>query len=116
MAADFDERVPVGRGTQTRGPGRSRPRRRLLRAGPQRTPCAREWVEVRWHLVLPEDSRAGALRRQRVVRLAREAAEQGALPTVDDLAQALGVNAKTIKRDLAALRAAGQAVRTRGAR
>jgi DNA-binding SARP family transcriptional activator/tetratricopeptide (TPR) repeat protein len=120
---DFDERVPLVRAVAAaRAAWQIAPVTvRLPRAGvpsgrPLRTD---EWVEVRWHLALPDEAAAtdkAALRRQRVVRLAREATEQGALPTVEDLAHALGVNVKTIKRDLAALRAAGQTVRTRGTR
>lgn len=48
---------------------------------------------------------AVALRRTRVARLLAEAHAQGARPTVADLATALGVSARTIQRDLAALRA-----------
>ena len=57
-----------------------------------------------------------ARRRHRLQRLLTEAEAQGAAPTVDDLARALGVSRATVKRDLAALRQAGMAVRTRGAR
>jgi len=45
-----------------------------------------------------------ALRRSRLVRMLREAKMQGARPTVDHLADALGVSPRTIKRDLTALR------------
>jgi len=78
-----------------------------------------EWVEVAWTVEAPEDatiSRKTARRQHRLLRLLREAAEQGAAPTVDHLAQALGVSRATIKRDLAALRRAGHEVHTRGSR
>ncbi|KPJ50882.1 MAG: hypothetical protein AMJ38_01275 [Dehalococcoidia bacterium DG_22] len=86
-----------------------------------------EWVQVTWTVTAPEDegvsgkacpehSRRVARRHHKLLRLLREAAEQGAAPTVPDLAAALRVGARTIERDLAALRAAGHDVRTRGAR
>ena len=96
-------------------------RLRLPRAG---APTGRplrddEWVEVVWTVAALEDETiAGkvARRRHRLLRLLREAKEQGAAPTVDDLAAALEVSRATIKRDLAALRRAGHEVRTRGSR
>ncbi len=45
-----------------------------------------------------------ALRRTRLARLQREAEAQGARPTITQLAEALGVSPRTIKRDLVALR------------
>ncbi len=78
-----------------------------------------EWVTVRWTVHAPEDDAIEhkvARRRHRLQRLLTEAEAQGAAPTVDDLARALGVSRATVKRDLAALRQAGMAVRTRGAR
>ncbi|MGD8968231.1 MAG: DUF1670 domain-containing protein, partial [Anaerolineae bacterium] len=65
----------------------------------------------------PEDEKIPgkiARRRGRILRLLREAAEQSAAPTVADLADALETSARTIKRDLAALRTQGHDVRTRG--
>ncbi|MBN1813522.1 MAG: tetratricopeptide repeat protein [Anaerolineae bacterium] len=53
-------------------------------------------------------------RHLQLLRLLREAADQSATPTVPDLAQALGVGVRTVERDLAALRAAGHEVHTRG--
>ena len=76
-----------------------------------------EWVEVTWTHFAPEDSlieRKAAQRHHRLLRLLREAGEQSAAPTVDDLAAVLDVTSRTVKRDLAALRAAGYDVRTRG--
>jgi hypothetical protein len=76
-----------------------------------------EWVEVVWTVAAPEDDAvAGKVdrRRHRLLRLLRQAAEQGATPTVVDLAAALDAGERTIKRDLAALRKAGHEVHTRG--
>jgi len=67
----------------------------------------------------PEDEEIaakGARRQHRLQRLVQEAQDQGASPTVDDLAGVLDVSRATIKRDLAALRRAGHRVRTRGSR
>ncbi|MCA9976626.1 MAG: DUF1670 domain-containing protein, partial [Anaerolineales bacterium] len=54
-----------------------------------------------------------AQRRCRLQRLAAEARAQGAAPTHADLAQALGVNVRTIERDSAALETAGTPLFTR---
>jgi tetratricopeptide (TPR) repeat protein len=86
-----------------------------------------EYVEVTWTLAAPEDQGIGhearpeqhreiTRRRLRIIRLLREAAEQSAAPTVADLATALEISTRTIKRDLAALRAEGHDVHTRGSR
>ena len=94
-----------------------------------------EYVEVTWTVAAPEDdevsgkawpelglnavegqSQRVARRRHRLLRLLRQAREQGAAPTVDDLAAALEMSRATIKRDLAALRQAGHAAQTRGSR
>ncbi len=55
-----------------------------------------------------------ALRRSRIQRLTREAQEQGALLTQEDLARLLCASRSTIKRDIAQLRAEGLDVPTRG--
>ncbi|RME86400.1 MAG: DUF1670 domain-containing protein [Caldilineae bacterium] len=78
-----------------------------------------DFIPVRWTISHPDDERIrgkGPRRRHRLLRLLNEAAEQGAAARVIDLAQALGVSDKTIKRDLAVLRASGHAVETRGSR
>lgn len=78
-----------------------------------------EWVAVTWTPLLPEDEGIPdrlARRRHRLQRLLQEAAAQDAAPTVEDLAAALRVDARTVKRDLAALRAAGHTTPTRGRR
>ena len=56
----------------------------------------------------------GALRRSKIQRLTREAQDQGALLTQEDLARLLCTSRSTIKRDIAQLRAAGLDVPTRG--
>jgi biotin operon repressor len=55
-----------------------------------------------------------ALRRSKIQRLTREAQEQGALLTQEDLVRLLCTSRSTIKRDIAQLRAEGIAVPTRG--
>ncbi|HNS50706.1 MAG TPA: AAA family ATPase [Anaerolineae bacterium] len=94
---------------------------RLPRAGvPTGRPLrVEEFVTVTWTVDAPEDSTVAgkvAIRRGRLGRLLREAAEQGAAPTVDDLAAALGASGPTVRRDLAALRRVGYPLETRGSR
>jgi hypothetical protein len=55
-----------------------------------------------------------ALRCSKIQRLTREAQEQGALLTQEDLARLLCTSRSTIKRDIAQLRSAGVDVPTRG--
>lgn len=55
-----------------------------------------------------------ALRRIRIQRLLAEALEQSAVATQEDLAQALHVSVRTIKRDCAALQTQGIYLPTRG--
>jgi hypothetical protein len=57
---------------------------------------------------------AVALRRERLRRLLEEALEQGGVATQEDVARALQVSVRTIRRDCAALRAAGERLPTRG--
>ncbi len=100
------------------------PRRVLFRLPRADAPTGRplrddEWVEVAWTVDAPEDraiSGKVARRRHRLLRLLEEAREQRAAPTVSRLAEALGVSERTLKRDLAALRAAGHPISTRGQR
>jgi tetratricopeptide (TPR) repeat protein len=79
-----------------------------------------ELVEVVWTVAEPEQCEVGraankaATRQERLLRLCVEASAQGAEPTVGDLAEALGVTARTVDRDIAALRAAGETLVTRG--
>ena len=63
--------------------------------------------------VLSREGRAG-MRRGRILRLTEEAIEQGGVLTQEDLARALGVEARTIRRDVCALEAEGHLVHTRG--
>jgi len=67
----------------------------------------------------PDDLQAmrdgvGALRRSKIQRVTREAQEQGALLTQEDLARLLCASRSTIKRDIAHLRGEGVDVPTRG--
>jgi hypothetical protein len=55
-----------------------------------------------------------ALRRTRILRLLSEAVDQGAAATQEDLAQALQVSVRTIKRDCALLRSQGTYLPMRG--
>ncbi len=96
---------------QVRLPADSAPTGRSLRDD--------EHVEVTWTVAAPQDDdivERVARRRHRILRLLRQAAEQSAAPNIGHLADALDVSARTIRRDLAALRAQGHEVRTRGSR
>ncbi len=78
-----------------------------------------DFVEVVWSVSHPNDFSADdgpARRRRRLLRLVREALEQGAIPTVDHLVEAVGASVATVRRDLQRLRAEGHDVRTRGSR
>jgi hypothetical protein len=55
-----------------------------------------------------------ALRQGRILRLIDEALDQGGVLTQEDLAQVLGVDVRTIRRDVRALKDAGQLLHTRG--
>lgn len=78
-------------------------------------------VEVAWTVdggaedrqVLQRHGKA-ALRRVRIQRLLGEALEQGGVATQEDLARALQVSVRTIKRDCALLQAEGIYLPTRG--
>jgi hypothetical protein len=69
----------------------------------------------------PEDvqvkAREGAarLREGRILRLTEEALGQGGVLTQEDLARALGIDVRTIRRSVKALKAQGHLVQTRGA-
>jgi biotin operon repressor len=75
---------------------------------------ADELMPVVWTIDALDDPRAATERRSRQIqRLAAEALEQGAVATVTALAEALGVTARTIKRDLQSIRRSGGDVTTR---
>lgn len=75
-----------------------------------------ELVDVTWTVSDPDDwthESAGARRRHRLVRVVGEANDHGASPRITDLAEAMGVSERTVKRDLADLRTEGVQLRTR---
>jgi DNA-binding SARP family transcriptional activator/tetratricopeptide (TPR) repeat protein len=73
-----------------------------------------ERLPVVWTIRSNDGSEVGGLLRQRqIARLTSEALAAGAVATVEALAAALGVNVRTIKRDLKAMRLAGAAPITR---
>jgi hypothetical protein len=80
-----------------------------------------ELIQVSWTVDTgPEDRQVGqvygqkALRQVRVQRLLLEALEQGAVASQEDLAQALQVTVRTIKRDFAELQKQGLYLPSRG--
>ena len=95
---------------------------RLARAG---VPLGRpltddDMTDVLWTLNDPGNDTAiqqrlgkAGLRHHRILRLTHEAEEQGGVPTFRNLADALGVNVRTIERDVLRLRQQGHDVPTR---
>jgi tetratricopeptide (TPR) repeat protein len=78
-----------------------------------------ELVDVVWTVEAPDDAAVadvGDRRRRQIIRLLDEATAQGAAPTVDDLAEAIGASRSTVRRDLATLRQLGAPAPTRGHR
>jgi hypothetical protein len=76
-----------------------------------------DYKTVIWTVSSPTDSLIAspiARRRHILQRLLTEAEAQGAAPTDEDLAQALGVSRRTILRDMEALAAANVTLPTRG--
>jgi predicted ATPase len=64
-------------------------------------------IRVTWTVSAPEDEQIKGKveqRKHRLQRLLEEAAQQGGIPTHQDLAEALGVGLRTIERDLAELK------------
>jgi tetratricopeptide (TPR) repeat protein len=81
-----------------------------------------EIVEVIWTIdagrhdeILRQSKGEVGLRRARIIRLCAEANAQGGDPREEDLARVLGVSVRTIRADIAALRAMGCHLQTRGA-
>jgi DNA-binding SARP family transcriptional activator len=75
-----------------------------------------EYVTVTWTVEAPDDAALpgkAARRRHQLLRLLAEAQGQGAAPRDEDLAEALGVGLRTLRRDIAALRAGGHDLPTR---
>jgi len=58
--------------------------------------------------------KAEGLRQGRILRLTEEALEQGGILTQEDLARALGVTARTIRRDVRSLKREGHLIQMRG--
>jgi hypothetical protein len=90
-------------------------------AGPGRGLTETPMTEVIWTLNagledLDVQQRHGhaALRRVRILRLVNEALDQDAVATQEDLAHALTVSVRTVKRDCACLQAQGVEIPTRG--
>ncbi len=78
-------------------------------------------IEVTWTVNADKEDQdveaqhgTAVLRQTRIQRLLGEAVEQGAVATQEDLAQALHVSVRTIKRDCAALQEQGVSLPTRG--
>ncbi len=75
-----------------------------------------DYTEVTWTVYTPRDDLIGKKterRRHVLQRLLMEAEAQGAAPTDDDLAEALGVSRRTILRDMQVLAEAGVPLPTR---
>jgi DNA-binding SARP family transcriptional activator len=107
-------------------PGTLRPGQRRVLLARRGVPRGRplrpdELIEVIWTVeecdqYQPDQPvNKAVVRQNQLRRLCAEASAQGAEPTVSALAVALGVTARTIDRDIAALRAAGEQLATRGA-
>ncbi len=83
---------------------------------------ADEFVEVIWTIdtgrqdeALKELKGEVGLRRARILRFCAEGNVQGGDPREEDLARVLGVSTRTIRSDIAYLRAQGCSLQTRGA-
>ncbi len=75
-----------------------------------------EFLNITWTRSEPKDdmvSNKSERRKRQLERLLHEAIEQGAAPSVDDLARLLGASRATIKRDIVELRHSGNPVETR---
>jgi DNA-binding Lrp family transcriptional regulator len=110
----------LGQGTTIR-PGQTRVLLVPLKAGHGRTVRQMVCQEVVWTIDAGQEDRqvlqehgSVELRRVRIQRLLDEALEQGAVATQEDLAQALHMSVRTIKRDCKELEAQGLCLPTRG--
>jgi hypothetical protein len=110
----------LGQGTAIR-PGQTRVLLTTLDAGHGRALRETACQEVVWTTDAGQEDRQVlqqhgpvALRRTRIQRLLDEALAQGAVATQEDLAHALHVSVRTIKRDCKALEAQGLCLPTRG--
>ena len=102
-------------------PGQVRVLLTAMEAGHGRTLRETKLKEVMWtvdagqeDLQVQQESGLAGLRRVRIQRLADEAVAQGGVATQEDLARALNVSTRTIKRDSKALEAEGIYLPTRG--
>jgi tetratricopeptide (TPR) repeat protein len=80
---------------------------------------AHEYINLDWVVHTSQDDQIldkTKRRQHQLQRLCAQALEQGALPTVEDLAHALATSVATIKRDLSTLRVNGIQLNTRGTR
>lgn len=117
--AAFWQRVPINRQIQKALAAHSRTSQVHLVAagvplGQKLTPP--DYIAVTWTISVPTDSLISPepeRRRHVLRRLLAEAAAQGAAPTDDDLATAVGVSRRTVLRDMQILAAEGEAVLTR---
>ncbi|MEM7801243.1 MAG: BTAD domain-containing putative transcriptional regulator, partial [Chloroflexota bacterium] len=76
-----------------------------------------DYVNISWTIHAPADDAAASKasrRRAQIRRLTYEAAEQGASPSDQEIAHALGVSRRTVLRDIKELEAAGHTILTRG--
>ncbi|MBN1137885.1 MAG: DUF1670 domain-containing protein, partial [Anaerolineae bacterium] len=116
----FIEDVPLHRQIVTSWEA-LQPRRIVVRLPRADAPLGRslrddEYVAVAWTVDAPEDAAwpdKTSRRRQRLLRLLAEAQTQGTAPRDEDLAEVLGVGLRTLRRDMAALRAEGHDLLTR---
>ncbi|RZV46884.1 MAG: HTH domain-containing protein [Acidimicrobiia bacterium] len=103
---------------------RRHPTTRQVRLARRDVPTGRplqdaDFVLVDWTVAAPEDDAIadpGERRRHRLRRLLAETEAHKAAATIPELALALGASARTVRRDLQALRLAGVPVVTRGSR
>lgn len=107
-------------GNQTRAPGQILFHAVAVDEPAGKPLCDCRMIEIRLtlradaDLELRRDQGLGALHRALVVRLCREAIEQGAVLTIEDIADLLRLSVATVKRYKLTLAAAGTPVKTRG--